>query len=216
MSLLVMLALWGPLVAAVLVAGGVALKIPRNKLTQRMGMPAWDFSQSWASNLSVVGGLVSLSTVTGLLASKSQTSLPAVAYTALDFAFPLLAILAPLVYKFSGKVTVQLGPPPTILNEGIVAMFLVAGVFTIWACTGQLVLQALWLLDLNASNGTLAGFGILVAVVLILVALGVLYYAFRTMVDTINAQTDAAAAKGRKISLIAVAGRTRAESWPLL
>ena len=52
-------ALWGPLGAAVLVAAIVACK-KMTKLKDPMGMPAWNFTQSWASNISVVGGLISL------------------------------------------------------------------------------------------------------------------------------------------------------------
>src|ERR1700722_1155441 len=128
-------ALWGPFIVAVLVAAAAALKT-RDDLGKRMGLPAWDFTQSWASNISVVGGLVSLSTVTGLLGSYSPKFLPMSAYTALDFAFPLLAVLAPLVYNFSRTVQVKSNGAgdTTILSEGIVAMFIVASGFTIWAC----------------------------------------------------------------------------------
>ena len=144
-------ALWGPLAGAVGVAVIVAV-LRRTKLRERMGLPAWNFTQSWASNIAVVGGLISLSTFAGLLGKNTPKFIPLTGYTALDFAFPFLAALAPLVYNFSRTVTVKSDgkdKPPVIVSEGSVWMFIVSGIFTIWACGGQLLVQALWLTELT-------------------------------------------------------------------
>lgn len=214
-------ALWGPLAGAVGVAVIVAV-LRRTKLRERMGLPAWNFTQSWASNIAVVGGLISLSTFAGLLGKNTPKFIPLTGYTALDFAFPFLAALAPLVYNFSRTVTVKSDgkdKPPVIVSEGSVWMFIVSGIFTIWACGGQLLVQALWLTELDAAGSIPAGFGWGIAVVLFLVSIGMLVYAGRTMAGTIDVQTADSVSSKRAVGVRLMARSVRlsqAESWPLL
>lgn len=212
-------ALWGPLVAALAVAMQVAFQ-RSSKLKERMGLPAWDFSRSWASNISVVGGLVSLATFTGLLGQSQPKFIRAAGYAELDFVFPFIAALAPLVYNFSRTVQVKSnGGDATILSEGSVRMFIVAGVFTIWACTGQLLLQALWLMELGAAHTVPPGFGNGIAIIFLLVSTGMLVYASKTMIGTIDAQTDksVSASRSKGVPLRAPApALSHAETWPLL
>jgi hypothetical protein len=213
-------ALWGPLVAALAVAAKVASQ-RSTELKERMGMPAWDFSRSWASNISVVGGLISLSTFTGLLGQGQPKFIRATGYAVLDFAFPFIAALAPLVYNFSRTVQVKSNSAgdTTILSEGSVRMFIVAGIFTIWACTGQLLVQGLWLIELDAAHSVPAGFGICTAIVFLFVSIGMLVYASRTMIGTIDVQTadPVSTQRANGVSLRARAVRlNHSESWPLL
>ena len=51
-----------------------------------------------------------------------------------------------------------------------------------------MLVQALWLSELDAAGSIPGGFGIGLAVVLVLVAIGMLVYAGRTMLGTIDVQ----------------------------
>src|SRR5260370_26169350 len=92
--------LWAPFILSFM-AGLIAARIVGKKsLNQTMGIPTWDFSRSWASNISVVGGLVTLSALTFIPAKLETQLMTRSAYAILLFVFPLLAALAPLIYNF--------------------------------------------------------------------------------------------------------------------
>jgi hypothetical protein len=58
--------LWVPCAIAVVVAAWVAIN-NCHRLNNPMGLPKWDFSQSWASNITIVSGVVSFGILTTIL-----------------------------------------------------------------------------------------------------------------------------------------------------
>src|ERR1051326_4078575 len=125
---MLVLFLWAPFSLCVLV-GVITAVILREVLNESMGLPTWDFSRSWASNISVVGGLVTFSTISFLPTTVETKILTRSAYAVLLFAFPLLAALAPLIYNFSRRVQKDTATPPAVVAQGKTYMFIVASVF---------------------------------------------------------------------------------------
>ena len=205
--------LWAPF-AGSLIVGVFSLIAVRKDLNQVMGIPSWDFSRSWASNISVVAGLVTISAL-GFLPSTTQTHISRSAYAVLLFVFPLLAALAPLVYNFSRRVSQDTTTtPPTIVSQGKAYMFIIASIFTIWAAVGQLAVQASIMDELRRADLLWRPFAGLIEIVFGLVALGLLQYGFRTVVETVKAQktTTTPLTKMEDESL----GETHIKRWALL
>ena len=93
-----------------------------------MGGPSWDFSQSWATTLATVGGVLNTVLVAGAL---TQTKVP----SGLGAFFGILALLGP--FAFSALLLHRLrrqsaGAAGLPQYEGCVAGFLLACLLTIW------------------------------------------------------------------------------------
>ncbi len=200
--------LWLPFGLAV-VAGGVAARRLWGKLRNTMGLPSWDFSRSWASNITVVGSLVSLTVLASIPVPK-EIQIPRSAYTILSLVFTLLAALAPLVYNFSRKVSRE---GDKIIACGTVFMFVVAGTITLWAAVGQLEMQALLLEELRSAGLLAVSICRLLQVLFAGVAVGLLVYGTRTMIFSVTIQ-PAAAPPSRPTALRL--GETHERRWALL
>jgi|GEM_PF-5488743 len=183
-----MLILWAPFFLS-LTIGLITSVVLKKDLMKSMGVPSWDFSRSWASNISVVGGLVTLSALTFIPTTVETKQIPQSAYPILFFIFPLLAALAPLVYNFSRRVTTDSSTkPPTIVAQGKAYMFIVASVFTMWAALGQLAVQASIIEELRIAKVLPTAFAILIEIVFGFVVLGLFLYGGKTVVETVRTQ----------------------------
>ena len=69
------------------------------QLTSRMGQGSWDFSQSFATNVAVIGSVLSVILTSGALPSSDTKILPVGAYAGLGIFFGVLVIVAPLLYN---------------------------------------------------------------------------------------------------------------------
>ena len=96
------LVLWVPCGIAFFVAATVGLK-NCGGLACPMGLPKWDFNQSWASNITIVSGAVSFGILTTLLTSPEMWVLDKRAYTYLALFFPALVTLAPVSFNSRAK-----------------------------------------------------------------------------------------------------------------
>lgn len=206
--------LWTPFLLS-LTVGLITSVVLKKDLNQSMGLPSWDFSRSWASNISVVGGLVTLSALALIPNTVKTQQIPRSAYPILFFVFPLLAALAPLVYNFSRRVTRDSSTkPPTILSQGKAYMFIVASVLTMWAAVGQLAIQGLIIEELRIAEVLPTSFAILIDIVFGFVVLGLLLYGGRTVVETVRAQkTDTKALPKMADESL---GETHVQRWALL
>jgi hypothetical protein len=208
------LILWAPFLLS-LAVGLITALVLKKELTQLMGIPSWDFSRSWASNISVVGGLVTLSALALIPNTVETQQMPRSVYTILFFVFPLLAALAPLVYNFSRRVTRDPATtPPTIVAQGKAYMFIVAAVFTMWAAVGQLVVQASIIEELRIAKVLPTSFAILIEIVFVFVVFGLLRYGGRTVVETVRTQKP----ETRALTKMAdkSLGETHVQRWALL
>ena len=182
--------LWIPFGLSLLVAV-IAFVLIWKSRNQVMGMPTWEFSQSWASNISVIGGLVTGSALTFLSDEIKTHFLSRTGYAILLFVFPFLSTLAPLIYNLTRDIkTVSTPSGPAAIFEGRAYMFVLASVFTMWGSIGQLVLQALMFHELRQAElleSSLVGF---LDWVLGFITLGVLWYGGNTIIKTVKVAGD--------------------------
>lgn len=163
-------------------------------LSSPMGPAHWDFKATWASNITVFGTIV-----TSVL---SFTALPAdtrylthAQYLSMSLLWTLVIALAPAVYSFLRTPAIQPVPEAAASAapdyDGYVGGFLIAALFTLWAVFGQLATLGYLVVELGGvhlipplalwSFEALLGF----------VALGLLVYGYRSVIDTIAYQAAA-------------------------
>jgi len=183
--------IFGPLVGAVVLValsgwlGGVT---SFGVLTDAMGPPNYDFSKSWASNITVVGALLG----TILNAQKVIASTPRLSqteYAALNLFFGIVVVLSPFIFRASSRVVKVTGPQGVADTQyqGLVLGFLVATALTVWAVAGEVVTILLLFGDLQAPSGALTLFTVLLAICACLL----IYYVGTSVPSVIRNQHDA-------------------------
>ena len=154
-----------------------------------MGGPNWEFSESWATTLATVGGVLNTVLVAGAL---TQNKVP----SGLGAFFGILALLGPfafsalLLHRLRKRSSAAANAPEQPRYEGCVAGFLVASLLTIWGVSGQIATTITLCSDL-ATQGALSWVtsGALIAC-LAFAEIGVAFYAWRTIPDTIETQRN--------------------------
>jgi len=118
-----------------------------------MGTPTWAFTESWSSTLTFGGAF--LTSLLGFAALPDQGhTFSKSSYTLLSLLFAALIGLAPGVYNlFRAPVQVRTDATTlTIQYQGVVALFLVAGVFTMTGVLAQLSLLGCLFSDLATAG----------------------------------------------------------------
>jgi hypothetical protein len=123
-----------------------------------MGTPTWDFSQSWAANLTVIGGaLTALLSFTGL--PDQGQLMTKTAYLCLGVLFTAMLVLAPPLFNFLRRpISVAIPDPENPLNmtglrfQGFVGGFLTATFVLLWGVFGQLITLGILFAELEASD----------------------------------------------------------------
>jgi hypothetical protein len=102
-----------------------------------MGGAQWDFTSSWATHVTVGGGILGIVFAASLLPDYPHF-LTKQAYMTINLLFSVLIVLAPAVYN----LTCSPSSPDangSVSYKGIVLFFLGAAVVTMWAVIGQLL-----------------------------------------------------------------------------
>lgn len=170
-----------------------------------MGGPNWNFSSSWATTLTAVGGLLGtvISTIgNGLAVNKSTTLTIAIQHIALFFFFTIITLLAPLVYSSIGKHVLTKGDDGKLTPEiqGYVIMFFITSVLILWAVCGQLVTVAITLHSLADPGFSNSALTIIFFIALILALVCVVSYAIETIPWTVQDQLNIAAETEERIA----------------
>jgi hypothetical protein len=162
-------------------------------INQRMGSPTWNFADSWGTNIAVAGTV--LTPLISFSALPDQTHFLAMSsYMSVSMTFGLVIALAPSLYCLV-RVPVQPpanppGPPPAILYEGYVGFFLLASALAAWGAIGQVVTIGFLLGELSQNQVISPSILICLLVILALVAVFLLVYEFRTIVQIVKSQKD--------------------------
>ena len=185
--------------AAALLVGGAAMIRLRDDWSRRLGMPLWDFSRSWASNVSVTAGAFTVA-IFGYFAKDTVLQRPKLGYVVLAGAFALQATLAPLVYNVSRRIRETTGPGNTksLVAEGQVWAFVLAGTFTLAASCGQLLLVIAILEELLAQQLPHSVVRPLQGLVLAVTG-SLLWYGNRSMVETVRPHPTGADTKAETV-----------------
>jgi len=131
-----------------------SLKAKEITLRSRMGQGTWDFSQSFATNIAVIGSVLTIVLTSGALPSTTSI-LPNSAYGGLAVFFGSVVVIAPLLYNGTAKrVPVSPGDMDTAAEyHGTVWGFLLAALVTEWGLLGSIATVFVTLLELyNADS----------------------------------------------------------------
>jgi hypothetical protein len=178
---------WGSLAVAVLVSlivGGLL----RVHLGSHMGSPTWDFTKSWASNITL-GGAIAIPAVVFATFPEQTQFVNKTGYTVLGLFFGALSAAAPLFYKcvpFDPKSSSS--DTDTSESDGIVFMFLIASGLTLWGACAQVATLCLILGEIFLSRSISADVLVGALVFLGLTILCLSVYAAITMYRTVGAQ----------------------------
>jgi hypothetical protein len=174
---------------AVCLCVGRKLKRERLSLFGRMGTPSWDFTRSWASNITVAGGLLSAALSVAVLPEQTAY-IGKGGFGVLTLLFTLLAGLAPFVFNVfrRGGLDITAAPGAQLHYQGFVIWFLAASGITITAVSAQMLTLLVAIAEISAAgrisplvSGT---FFVLVAIL----EIGILVYAANTMYWTAKSQ----------------------------
>jgi len=182
------------LIGAVVLSGVCARIVvgQGHELRDSMGSASWDFSSSWASNITAFGA-----GFTFLLQLMVFPDKPFFA-NKLEYTFcaafaVALAAFAPAVHRLA-SVAIGYGPStkaklenPALLPNGLVAGFLAASAFTIWGALLQSVVELLILCELVRTTTIYYPIGFIVAFCLVVATVGLLVYCSSTLLSTIAA-----------------------------
>jgi len=115
----------------------------------RMGAPTWDFSKSWANNLTVLTSIVATVLAFGFLPQQT-VFLSRSGYLALNSLLVMLLGFAPILF---GLIRVPLVTPLTPGTDpqyqGIVGGFVASCLITLWAVLAQLIVIGLLIEELR-------------------------------------------------------------------
>jgi hypothetical protein len=155
------------LVAAVLVGIRVATVV----VNAPFGPANWDYSQSWATSLTLVGAL--LGTVLGAGVLPDNLDLfSAAGYSEFNVLFGMLVLVAPLVYVAAQR-RIRDADDKSQQYEGTTWAFALASVVTLWGVFGELATVGLLFREIEKAGGlgtvlawvSLVALGVIVIVV---------------------------------------------------
>lgn len=182
------------------------------RFSQRMGPPSWNFGDSWGTNITVGGAL--LTTLLGFSALPEQTHyLNKTAYLSLSLIFAALITVAPSIYALL-RTPVNVAGATLPQYQGYVLSFALASGVTVWGALGQL--ETVGLLFDELADAREISLGILAALlgVLGLVSVLLIIYGCRTIVQIARQQQDVAAPGAGGGAPVAAAGSL--PSWSVL
>ena len=170
--------LWASLIlAAVATALGTFWAIGRkwNDLLDDMGTQGWDFARSWATNIAMVGGV--LTAVTTLLPGSDSS------YLLLSGLLAFLGVVAPIFYNLTTRVVAGIA-------KGKVLFFAFSALLSGTSALGQVFIASNLLQALGGVKLPLESVFILQCCVAA-VWLALLYHIVTSVKDTISAQKTA-------------------------
>ena len=205
-------ALYLSLVLALAVAAYSAVIITRHghKLTDVIGGATWDFSSSWASNLTAFGEafsfLIQATIDKPIFGSRMEYGFLA------GFAAALVAV-APMIQRMLGNTQIDgSSGGPTATTHGQVGGFLTASVFTMWGAYLQIALAILILTELQEGATITRVMARPVEVCVLLVGVGLVIYCWSTILTTIAANATRTGAVKGALKMFAAAPVDAAEA----
>ena len=191
-----LLVLWWPIAGAFVVSIitiGLAFAMGKKHLSAPVSAgPAWSSSDSWATNISVLGGIIGTAAgATGGLQQylpKDSTS----GFVALTLLFGGAASLAPIVYAAFAKSTGIASGGGVVSTVGTVAGLCIAAIVTLFAAQGELFLG----IELARHSTTLTLGEVAFIIPLALGAIIVCVYSYRSisqLITYVPPQTEPAA-----------------------
>ena len=184
---------WGSLLVATLWVGFCACTCLTNEeRTGRMGMPMWDFSQSWASTITGVGVIIALILSYQLVPAKTRM-LPRESFAILAMLFGSLMVIAPFFYSCIRKAE-EVRPDPSRPEikeyqfQGYVRAFLVSCAISLSAALGQLATVCVLFLEMQFAALIPGPIALLFEILFGAIAVLLLFYARTSITWTVRQQ----------------------------
>ncbi|MGA7216669.1 MAG: hypothetical protein WBX38_00045 [Candidatus Sulfotelmatobacter sp.] len=182
----------------------------RIEWSKQLGGPTWDFTRSWASNITAAGTILSYSVLLSWVAPDAALHfLPRQGYLTIGTIAGGLSVLAPFAFHVTSRILLACRR-----SSAAASAFLMSAGITIWALTLQLFLGACLLWELYLAR-TFA-LAIAIALVSLVLSLSVLvvWYAILTAADTLRrAPSPSLSLEGH---LQSQAKGEQSATWPLL
>lgn len=167
----VVVVIFAPLVVAALliIFAWLSLSADQPNLRTRLGPIDWDFSKSFASNVTVFSAVLGTILAAGVLPQDLPADRVAT-YAALNLLFGIAVIAGPFLYTACQrpKPVNRRGPIKEVQYQGYVWTFLVASIVTVWATAGEFATIARLFSDIR-TGGSLPEAGLIAFVVLIVI-----------------------------------------------
>lgn len=149
-----------------------------------LGGPTWDFTRSWASNVTAAGTILSYS---ALLACFSPTAtlvfLSRQTYLALGAIAVWFSVLAPLTFNIISRIFRAFGLP-----SSSACAFLISAGITVCGLTLQLLMGGCLALELSSAKTLPPTMTITLGICLVILSILLVWYAILTAVDTLQPQ----------------------------
>jgi hypothetical protein len=168
------------------------------KLASRMGQGRWDFSQSFGTNISVIGSVLTVILTSSVLPRVTKI-LPASAFGGLAAFFGIVVIIAPLLYNGTAN-KVRVSPDQFDSGaeyRGTVWGFLLASLVIAWGLLGSISTAFVALLEIEYDGSLSIGAVILLAVPMLAAVVFFGRYTWVKVDGTIVDQFDPAAQSAR-------------------
>jgi hypothetical protein len=176
-------------------AAGVALVVggwlsgggKPSALTTAIGDASWDFSKSWASNVTIVGAIVGTVLSAKILPATAAVVASPNGYTALSLIFGSLVVVAPLVFTASrsGKPS-----PAGPVYTGRGWAFMLASAMTLWGVLGELTTVGLVLYEAQHAKTLALGAVVPIWAIIGLAIVLVAVYGLRTVRMILTPQSN--------------------------
>lgn len=184
-------------VAAILIVAISYLFLRKNHfyLSELMGKGQWEFSKSWATNITLLGSLFCT-----IIAQDTDDALK---YAGLSVFFGVLVVISPLAYN----AVSQPYPKHTATGDEEIQYlsplwaFLLSAALTLWAVLGQLATVITLLTSVTLKTSLSYSVTSLLLVCMILATALVVIYAFKTIVWTVREQVSPEAKQYRRKAL---------------
>ena len=186
------------LVAAILIVIISYLYLRRKHhyyLSELMGKGQWEFSKSWATNITILGSLFCT-----IIAQDTDDALK---YAGLSVFFGVLVVISPLVYNAvsqpytkhnsTGDEEIQFLSP--------LWAFLISAALTLWAVLGQLATVITLLTTVTLKSSLSYSVTSLLLVCMVLATALIVIYGFKTIIWTVREQISPEAKQYRRNAL---------------
>ncbi|HYX50651.1 MAG TPA: hypothetical protein VE843_12960 [Ktedonobacteraceae bacterium] len=184
-------------VAAILVVVICYLYLRKNQyyLTELMGKGQWEFSKSWATNITILGSLFCT-----IIAQDTDDALK---YAGLSVFFGVLVVVSPLVYNATSQPHTKHNAAGDAEIQYLSPLwaFLISAALTLWAVLGQLATVITLLTTVALKTSLSYSVTSLLLICMVLVTALVVIYAFKTIVWTVREQVSPEAKQYRRKAL---------------
>lgn len=164
-------------------------------LSELMGKGQWEFSKSWATNITILGSLFCT-----IIAQDTDDALK---YAGLSVFFGVLVVISPLVYN---AVSQPYTKHNSTGDEEIQYLsplwaFLVSAALTLWAVLGQLATVITLLTTVTLKSSLSYSVTSLLLVCMVLATALIVIYGFKTIIWTVREQISPEAKQYRRKAL---------------